>query len=65
MQGTCNSKVMKTIALLMSPTLNFEINQVKDYPVIEDKSKKAMVNIFLIIMYILIANNKKGSSKTT
>lgn len=44
LQGACNSKVMQTIATLLSPTLNFEINQVKDYPVIEDKSKKTMVN---------------------
>jgi hypothetical protein len=35
---------MQTIATLLSPTLNFEINQVKDYPVIDDKNKKTIVN---------------------
>lgn len=48
LQGTCNSKVMKTIALLMSPTLNFEINQVKNYPVVEDQNKKIIVNELVV-----------------
>lgn len=43
LQGVCNSIVIRIISTLLSPTMNFEINQVKDYPIIEDKDKEKYV----------------------
>ncbi|WP_144744500.1 BREX-1 system adenine-specific DNA-methyltransferase PglX [Enorma burkinafasonensis] len=49
LQGACNSSVIRVIAGILSPTLNFQIGQIASYPILDtDESVKSQVISFVL-----------------